>query len=227
MRSSVASCKEIAAMTDFEKLSGIDRREAIKRVSVLLGGVAFVGGSSLMTACAGDRPPAADTTASATTAPAPIGEFTVADQQYLDEVADTILPTTPKSPGAKAAATGPFMALMVTDTYTPADQKIFRDGMTALETACKAAHGVGFMQATPEQRTALLTTLDAEQHAYQKTRKPDAPQHSFRMMKELAMLGFFTSEIGYTKAMRYKETPGKYEPCVPYVAGETSWASHA
>ena len=214
-------------MTDFEKLSGIDRREAIKRVSVLLGGVAFVGGSSLMTACAGDRPPAADTTASATTAPAPIGEFTVADQQYLDEVADTILPTTPKSPGAKAAATGPFMALMVTDTYTPADQKIFRDGMTALETACKTAHGVGFMQATPEQRTALLTTLDAEQHAYQKTRKPDAPQHSFRMMKELAMLGFFTSEIGYTKAMRYKETPGEYEPCLPYVAGETTWASHA
>ena len=99
--------------------------------------------------------------------------------------------------------------------------------MTALETACKAAHGVGFMQATPAQRTALLTTLDTEQHGYQKSRKPDAPQHYFRMMKELAMLGFFTSEIGYTKAMRYKETPGKYEPCLPYVAGETSWASHA
>ena len=70
-------------MTDFEKLSGIDRREAIKRVSVLLGGVAFVGGSSLMTACAGDRPPAADTTKAAV-APAPIGEFSVADQQFLD-----------------------------------------------------------------------------------------------------------------------------------------------
>jgi hypothetical protein len=47
------------------------------------------------------------------------------------------------------------------------------------------------------------------------------------MMKELSLLGFFTSEIGYTKAMRYKETPGKYEPCLPYVKGETSWASHA
>lgn len=215
-------------MTDFDKMSGIDRREAIKRVSVLLGGVAFVGGSSLMTACAGDRAPAADSTAAAAApAPAPIGEFTVADQQFLDEVADTILPTTSKSPGAKAAATGPFMAVMVTDCYTPADQKIFRDGMTALDAACTAAHKVGFMQATPEQRTALLTTLDAEQHAYQKTRKGGEPQHYFRMMKELSMLGFFTSEIGYTKAMRYKETPGKYEPCVPYVAGETAWASHA
>jgi hypothetical protein len=213
-------------MTDFEKLSGIDRRDAIKRVSVLLGGVAFVGGSSLMTACAGDRPPAADTTKVAA-APAPIGEFSVADQQFLDEVADTILPTTAKSPGAKAAATGPFMAVMVTDTYKPEDQKVFRAGMTALDEACKAKHGTGFMQATAEQRTALLTALDAEQHAFMKTKKPDEPTHYFRMMKELSLLGFFTSEIGYNKAMRYKETPGKFEPCVPYVKGEPAWASHA
>jgi hypothetical protein len=225
-------------MTDFEKMTGtvtgmdasavagMHRREAIKRVSLLLGGVAFVGGSQLLTACAGDRPPAADSTQVAATGPAPIGEFSVADQQYLDEVADTILPTTAKSPGAKAAATGPFMALMVTDTYSPEDQKIFREGMTKLEEACKAKHSVGFMAATPEQRTALLTELDKEQHEFQKTRK-DQPQHYFRMMKELALLGFFTSEIGYTKAMRYKETPGKYEPCLPYTKGETSWASHA
>lgn len=218
-------------MTDFEKLTGVAagmaRREAIRRVSVLLGGVAFVGGSQLLTACAGDRAPAADSTKAAAPAPAPIGEFSVADQQYLDEVADTILPTTAKSPGAKAAATGPFMALMVTDTYTPEDQKIFRDGMTKLEEACKATCSTGFMQATPEQRTALLTQLDREQHDFQKTRKPGEPQHYFRMMKELALLGFFTSEIGYTQAMRYKETPGKYEPCLPYTKGETSWAPHA
>ncbi len=221
-------------MTDFEKMTGtvtgmdagMHRREAIKRVSVLLGGVAFVGGSQLLTACAGDRPPAADSTQVAAKGPAPIGDFSVADQQYLDEVADTILPTTAKSPGAKAAATGPFMALMVTDTYSPDDQKIFREGMTKLEEACKAKHGAGFMAATPEQRTALLTELDQEQFEFQKTRK-DQPQHYFRMMKELALLGFFTSEIGYTKAMRYKETPGKYEPCLPYTKGETSWASHA
>lgn len=217
-------------MTDFERLTGMDagiaRREAIKRVSVLLGGVAFVGGSQLLTACAGDRPPAADSTQVAAKGPAPIGTFSVEDQQWLDEVADTILPTTAKSPGAKAAATGPFMALMVTDTYTPEDQQIFRDGMTKLEEACKAKHGAGFMTATPEQRTALLTELDKEQFEFQKTRK-EQPQHYFRMMKELALLGFFTSEIGCTQAMRYKETPGTYEPCVPYTKGETSWASHA
>ena len=221
-------------MTDFDKMTGVSaalsagiaRREAIKRVSVLVGGVAFVGGSQLLTACAGDRPPAANGS-NAATGPSPIGEFSVADQQFLDEVADTILPETEKSPGAKAAATGPFMALMVTDCYTPDDRKIFREGMTALEEACKAKCATGFMHATPEQRITLLTELDREQHAYQKTKKGEDPQHYFRMMKELALLGFFTSEIGYTKAMRYKETPGNYEPCLPYTKGETSWASHA
>jgi hypothetical protein len=221
-------------MTDFDttpgvsaaRSAGIARREAIKRVSVLLGGVAFVGGTQLLTACAGDRPPAANGT-NAATGPSPIGEFSVADQQFLDEVADTILPETEKSPGAKAAATGPFMALMVTDCYTPDDRKIFREGMTALEEACKATCATGFMHATPEQRITLLTALDREQHAYQKTKTPEQPPHYFRMMKELSLLGFFTSEIGATKAMRYEEAPGNYEPCLPYTKGETSWASHA
>jgi hypothetical protein len=47
------------------------------------------------------------------------------------------------------------------------------------------------------------------------------------MMKELTPLGYFTSEVGYTKAQRYVETPGVFDPCVPYKAGEPSWAAHA
>jgi hypothetical protein len=57
-------------------------------------------------------------------------------------------------------------------------------------------------------------------------RKHDAPSHYFRMMKELAMLGYFTSEIGYTQAQRYAESPGRFDPCLPYKKGETSWAPH-
>ncbi len=207
-------------VTDSVPPSAIDRREAIRRVSVLLGGVAFVGGSSLLTACAGDRPPIS-------AASGAIGTYTLADQAFLDEVADTILPTTTKSPGAKAAATGPFMALMVTDCYEPKDQEIFRKGMASLDDACRAMHQAGFMEVTPEQRTALLTQLDQEQHAYMKGKKAEEPTHAFRMMKELALLGFFTSEIGCTRAQRYKETPGAYQACVPYVKGEPAWAGHA
>jgi len=47
------------------------------------------------------------------------------------------------------------------------------------------------------------------------------------MIKELTLLGYFTSEIGYTQAMRYLESPGRFNPCVPYTPGETIWANHA
>lgn len=203
-----------------EEQALIDRREAVKRVSFMLGGIALVGSSSGMLAACGKAERAA-------VAGTGTGSFSAEDIAFLEEIADTILPDTAKSPGAKAAKTGAFMALMVTDSYSPEDQKIFRDGMTALDAASKAANGgATFMAATPAQRTALLTTLDKEQFDFQKVRK-EQPQHYFRMMKELTMLGFFTSEIGYTKAMRYVETPGPFKPCVPAAPGELSWAAHA
>lgn len=206
------------------QVSQIDRREAVKRVSLMLGGIALVGSSGLLTACAKDRAPAADSAA----AGANIGSFTSDHVALLDEVADTILPETPKSPGAKAAKTGAFIALMVTDTYSPEDQKVFTAGLTALDEASKQANGgATFIASTPAQRTALLEKLDKEQFDFQKSRKPEQSQLYFRMMKELTMLGFFTSEIGYTKAMRYVESPGRFDPCTEYKAGETIWAPHA
>jgi hypothetical protein len=250
-------------MSSAEETSGIDRREAIRRVSTLLGGVAFVGGSSLLAACEKAREPVAAGTA--------IGTFSAADIALLDEIAETILPET-KTPGAKAAKVGPFMALMVTDTYEPKDQQVFRDGLQKLNAASQKANNKSFMDSTPQARLALLETLDKEQKTYMDARsaahaKPDvmkdgttqpatktgepplpaqgkenapggeangaqvvtadSPTHYFRMMKELTMLGYFTSEIGYTKAQRYVESPGRFDPCVPYTAGETSWAPHA
>ena len=80
------------------------------------------------------------------------------------------------------------------------------------------------------QRLALLTQFDADQKRVMDARDPAAPAepaHFFRMMKELALLGYFTSEIGCTQAMRYVETPGRFDPCVPYKTGEPAWAAHA
>ena len=191
----------------------IDRREAIRRVTALLGGIAFVGGTDLLEASERLQPRAAVTRQG-------VGRFTAQDVALLDEVADTILPET-KTPGAKAAQTGAFMALMVTDTYTDRNQEVFRDGMQKLNAA-------SFMTSPPAQRLTLLEQLDREQKAYMDARQgSDTPPHFFRMMKELALLGYFTSEIGCTQAQRYVEAPGAFEPCVPYTPGERAWAGHA
>jgi hypothetical protein len=202
----------------------INRREAIRRVSALLGGVAFVGGSGLLAAAEKARPAAARA-----------GGFTDQDIAFLDEIAETILPAT-KTPGAKDAKTGAFMALMVTDCYGPVEQKVFRTGMRHVEEAMQKAHSMSFMAATPEQRLAVLSVLDQEQKHVMDEREAaqrqsgggaKPPAHYFRMMKELALLGFFTSEIGCTKVQRYAEVPGRFDPCIPYTQGEPAWAAHA
>jgi hypothetical protein len=195
---------------------GMDRREAIRRVTLLLGGVALVGESAILSSCA--SPDVSRTQA--------VGTFTPADVVFLGEVAETILPET-KTPGAKAAGVGPFMALMVTDCYEERDQQIFRDGMRQLDAASRNANGTSFMSATPAARLTLLESLDREQKTYTDGKNPDEPNHFFRMMKELALLGYFTSEIGCTQAQRYVESPGRYDPCVPYEPGSPSWAPHA
>jgi len=87
----------------------------------------------------------------------------------------------------------------------------------------------GFTQEAPEDpgagRRAEVPIPNSPVAAPAITAKP--ANHYFRMMKELALLGYFTSEIGYTKAMRYVESPGRFDPCTPYTKGETDWASHA
>jgi Gluconate 2-dehydrogenase subunit 3 len=215
--------------SDTEPVRPINRRDAICCVSALLGGAALIGGRGLLSACERASFPLQEAT---------LGDFTAEDIAFLDEIAETILPAT-KTPGAKAAKTGAFMALMVTDSYSPAEQKIFRDGMRKVDDASRKANVHSFMAATPLQRTAVLTTLDREQKrvmdaqereidAREAAATVDLPaQHYFRMMKELALLGYFTSELGCTQAMRYVEAPGRFDPCIPYAPGEPAWATHA
>jgi len=259
----MSSQSEIANTEIIDAELLLSRREAIRRVSALLGGVALVGGSSLLAAC--EKAPR--------TVQGTPGAFTAADVAFLDEVADTILPAT-KTPGAKAAKTGAFMALMVTDTYGPAEQQVFRDGMRKVDDATRKAHNVDFLSATPQQRLEVLTALDREQKSAMDARaaaarakkglapvsgdtstvvaKSDAflpdqrkdnvagalaadapatsaqePAHYFRMMKELALLGYFTSEIGSTQALRYVESPGRFDPCTTHTPGNPAWAPHA
>lgn len=218
----------------------ITRRDVIQRVAAVLGGAALVGGDRLLAFSFDDE-------AFARAMAQGVGAFTVADVALLDEIAETILPET-STPGAKAAKTGAFMALMVTDVYSDAAQRVFGNGLRSVDEACRREHGTAFMQATPAQRLTVLEALDREQQQVMDARAPApstrapaasalAPEdsselrriepHYFRMMKELALLGYFTSEIGCTKALRYIEAPGRFDPCAPHKPGDRSWAGHA
>ena len=210
----------------------ISRRDAIRFVTALLGGAAIAGSDHVL-AFSFDDEALSRAMVQGTAA------FTAADVALLDEIAETILPET-STPGAKAAKTGAFMALMVTDAYAEAQRQVFLDGMRQVNAASVRAHGIDFMTASSPQRLAVVQALDREQKAAMDARRPepvnrapaapaapDEPAHYFRMMKELALLGFFTSEVGCTKALRYIEAPGRYDPCAPLAPGDRSWAAHA
>jgi len=212
--------------------TGHTRRDVLQYVAALLGGAVLTGGERVLAISFDDG-------AIAVAAEQGTSLFAAADVALLDEIAETILPET-STPGAKAARTGAFMALMVTDAYDARQQQVFRAGLGSVDEACRKAHGVSFMQATPAQRLSVVEALDREQKAAMDARTPtrttrapaapaapDEPAHYFRMMKELTLLGYFTSEIGYTKAMRYRESPGRFDPCAPLAPGDKIWASHA
>jgi hypothetical protein len=189
----------------------MNRREALSRVALIMGGT-VVGANIFLEGC---KP--ADKKATSLT------EFSPDDVAYLDEIAETIIPAT-STPGAKAAKVGAFMTVMVRDCYTEDDQKIFRNGMDKLNDASSKKFDNPFIQLTDGQRHELLVQIDNEQKEYSKNKKDDAPNHYFRLMKELTLLGYFTSEIGSTQALRYVEAPGRYDGCIPYKKGDKAWA---
>lgn len=204
----------------------MNRRDAVARVALLMGGT-LIGAEYFLTGCTADtdKSKAATKAKTAPAKPEKLAEVLDAKQiNLLNEVGETILPAT-KTPGAKAANVGGFMAVMVRDCYKPEEQKIFLDGLTKLEDAAKKSGSKDFLALDATQRTTLLTALDKEMKQYEKAKTPEQPNHYFRMVKELTLLGFFTSEPGATKALRYLPVPGKYDGDVPYKKGDRAWAT--
>jgi hypothetical protein len=187
----------------------MNRREALSSVALLLGGT-IIGSQAFLSGCKSSTDAGAS--------------FSATDISFLDEVAETILPAT-GTPGAKAAKVGEFMTVIVKDCYTEADQKIFMEGMKKLDEASKKKNSKTFMDSSPEQRHDLLVELDKEAKEYQKAKKKEDPNHYFRMMKELTLWGYFTSEVGAKQALRYVAVPGKFEGCIDYKKGDKAWAT--
>lgn len=54
--------------------------------------------------------------------------------------------------------------------------------------------------------------------------KEDKPVYFFQLIRELTLLGYFTSEAGATKALAYVQVPGRYDGCVDMKPGQKAWA---
>jgi hypothetical protein len=201
------------------------RRDLLKTIAILTGG-AVMGSSIFLEGCK---------TKAGTTL-----NFTTAQLALLDEIGETIIPTT-DTPGAKAAGIGKFMQTMVTDCYTAEQQQVFLKGLDGFDEACKKQQGKSFMECNAEQRKAFLVSLEKEAKPFdekigeeeKKERETikqkgwqaeldyqGKPRHYYTMMKQLTLWGYFSSEVGMTKAMVYNPVPTKYDGAYPYKVGD-------
>jgi hypothetical protein len=196
----------------------MNRREAISRVAIIVGAT-VIGGDLFLTGCK-----------NATTTKFALNEGQIT---FLNEVGETILPTTVASGGAMSAKVGQFMQVMVRDCYSPAEQKVFLSGLDKLNEFSKKNASKEFLKCSSSERHDLLVKLDMEVKEYKKQNdllkqqelekekasqaggkpnyiKKEIPNHYFAMIKQLTLLGYFTSETGY-KAQSYVSVPGHYD----------------
>jgi len=171
--------------------------------------------------------------------------FTEENIKLLDEIGETIIPATSTSPGAKAAQIGQFMKVYVTDCYTPDEQSTFWYGINKIKEISSNKYKNQFPKLTLLQKKEILQKFEKDAQEYAKNKKKstsasgDAVQtgkgnqeamneyggHFYPMVKELTLFGFFTSQPGATKALRYIQTPGSYKGDVPYKEGDKAWAT--
>lgn len=182
----------------------MNRREALKNTAILVG--AFVASNGVLAGCA----PRARTTS---------GVLSGDDQDLIEEIADTLLPTTAASPGAKAAGVGAAVNLILTDCYDVKAQQRVVQGLKDFRATCRERKHGDFISLSRTDRELLLREIDADSK-----KAPSADAHYFGLVRELAQGAYFSSQVGVTRALRYVAVPGRFEGCVPLKPGQPAWA---
>lgn len=185
----------------------MDRREALSIVGILVGG-SVVGASSFLSSCTPkDRE----------------SIFGVMDKRQvktIEELAESILPKTKESPGAKDVEIGTFINRFITDCYDTQEQKIFLDGITKLDELSNAKFDDDFVNLKSGSKHELLLKLDTESRSQRPNGKFGIQIHYYSLMKQVTILGYLTSELVGTKVLNHVSIPGRFEGCKPYQQGD-------
>ena len=187
----------------------IDRREAIRRVALLMGGA--VSAPAILGVLAGcSAEPATEAEWKPTF-------LTQAQALLVAEVAEIMIPRT-DTPGAKDVGISAFIDKMMQDAYPKEEQARFFAGLADFEAQAKREHGRAFLELEPALRTALVKQVhDPAVKVDQASNLPVAERGRpfILTMKELTMLGYFISEPGATQVLQYRPVPGAYYACIP------------
>ncbi|HYG04243.1 MAG TPA: gluconate 2-dehydrogenase subunit 3 family protein [Chryseosolibacter sp.] len=194
----------------------MDRREALKRTAWIMGGVISAPAiSGILKGCA----PKADINWK------PV--FLTKEQAAIvEQVAEIIIPKT-DTPGAKDVGVPAFIDQMLNEVYMKEDQERFVTGLNAFDEEADKEYGDQFLELDADQQVAFVKKKHDEAVQLENSTNPAPPRPFVLAMKELTMLGFFTSKVGATEVLQYDAVPGAYKGCIPLneAGNGKSWAT--
>jgi gluconate 2-dehydrogenase gamma chain len=147
------------------------------------------------------------------------------------EVAEIIIPRT-DTPGAKDVGVPAFIDVMLKEVYPKRDQDRFIAGLKVFDDEAKRLHDKPFMKLATDERLELVRRLHESAAAEERdmTVPPAQLERPFILMvRELTLLGFFTSQDGATKVLQHVAVPGAFQACVPLdqAGNGKTWAGDA
>jgi hypothetical protein len=143
-------------------------------------------------------------------------------QKMIETIAELIIPET-STPGAKAAQVPEFIVMMLEECYPKKDRERFYTGLDQLDTTAQSTLGKEFLNNSPADQLKLLLNEEKTKGKV-KTEGQEKEVPFIVMIKELTMFGYFTSEIGCTKANVYVPIPGRFDACITIPKDQKAWA---
>jgi hypothetical protein len=125
--------------------------------------------------------------------------FTKDEFALVDELTELIIPADEHSPGAQAAQVASYIDFRLSESFEEQPKTLWRDGLRLIEQLSREMSGKPFLQASPEQRIALLTRIS------QNEMNPVKPEEIFfKELKSRTARAYYTSKIGIDTEMEYK-----------------------
>ena len=135
-------------------------------------------------------------------------------------IAEIIIPQT-NTPGAKAARVNEFIDLMVTEWYDEEEKTTFLAGLADVDARTRDLYGKDFIQCAEKQQVELLQALDDEVAAarseldVRRWRNRPPERNFFFMIKQLTLVGYYTSQVGFEQQLHGEMIPSRHASCVP------------
>jgi hypothetical protein len=138
----------------------------------------------------------------ATKAPPTLKVLTSGQYATVETLVEAIIPADERSPGAKEARVADYIDLALADAEDTLRQQ-FLDGLALLDTEATTRSGAVFAKLAPAQVETMLVELARNEKPPEGV-QATALEKFFVAVKQATIHGYYTSEIGIHKELRYK-----------------------